>query len=882
MEVIMQTSLYKNFFENSSTGFVYFRIIENPQDQTEDLCLLDMNRSFENIIGYKKEAISGKSLIRQFPSLKEKILEITDTCKNMENEYREIKTSMALLDKHLNIQISKSANSHYCALVFDVTPDMTIERKLDESHERYRALFENAGDSITIMYQNRFIDCNSRSLELFGLKEKEELIGHTPEEFSPVLQPNGIRSGELIQSYIRKTYEGRQQRFSWQHIKKDGQPFDTDITLNRISINGKYYLQAILRDITEKLIADQEMKREKELLKAVFDNVPLGFIVLGKNGEFLNVNHEYEKISGYKAGEIKSVEQWFHTVYPDKTYRNHVLNKWGCDKEKTVASREFHITTKQGQQKEIDYRAAFLQDGRSIVTLTDITEELRHQNELKDLKNKLQLALEAGNTGVWEYDFTEEKMHWEKSMFNLYEVGPEEFSGKISFFDTIMLKDDLIKDRKEIQAAIEKKKPYSSEFRIKTPKGTLKYIKAKGKTIYDEAGNPLKIIGINYDITDIKIAELAAIAANKAKSDFLANISHEIRTPMNGVIGFSELMKDTPLNDEQSEYIKNVILSGKKMMRIINDILDFSKIEANKIELEMAKTNVYELLTNSINSIKPKAYSKNIKLELIKDDQLPEFIISDQLRLSQIINNLLSNAVKFTAKGKITLSAAIIRKVKKSIKIEFAVQDTGIGIEKEKINKIFTPFTQEDSSVTRKYGGTGLGLTISNSLAKLLGSPLKVESTKNVGSRFSFTVNAGLTIPEEKREEKSFNQPLQILLVEDDPLNAKLLRKILLKSFPDADMLSTEDGNKAYALYLDQQPDIIITDLNIKGSDGFTLAERIRNYDDEIKIIAIPGDVRKETMMKIFRAGMNDCLHKPLSAKRLIEIIEKYKKGSAL
>ncbi|HOO32918.1 MAG TPA: PAS domain S-box protein [Thermotogota bacterium] len=883
----MVKNIYEKIFESTSMGFVYFSVVKDIDGNDVDYIILDMNKSFEEIIGQKKVNVLNRHFLKVMPEFTDKILKITeDYDKRYSHSNDELIFEIYLehLEKHLKILVNNITDTTFYALFTDISRRKLVEKELKENRERYKSLYENAGDAIGIIFENKFVDCNSKAIELFGLNKKDELTGCSPDEVSPRFQPDGRKSTEKAAEYLKLAVDGIQQRFYWQHLKKDGSPFDVEITLNRISIDGKYYLQANLRDITQKIAAENTMKRERELHKAVFDKVPLGFIVLEKDGTFLDVNREYYTITGYGPEEIKTVEEWFSKVYPDKEYRKKVLNAWNADMGSTNSNREFHIITKSGQQKEIDFRAAFLKDGRSIVSMADITEKRKEQTVIRDLKDKLQLALEIGDTGVWELDYINQKIYWDSSMFKLYEVDPEEFTGRTDFLKTVLFEEDFEKDKETINEAILSKGAYGNEFRIKTPSGKIKYLKAKGKIILDKQDQIIKIIGINYDISDIKKAELAAIAANQAKSDFLANISHEIRTPMNGIIGFSELLKDTTLNEEQGEFIKNIILSGKKLMKIINDILDFSKIEANRIELEMAEIDLNELLINSINIIKPVSDAKKINLVLITDKNLPEKIITDSLRLSQIINNLLSNAIKFTEKGTISLSATVNAFTCHSVDIEFAVEDTGIGIAKEKIDQIFNAFTQADASVTRKYGGTGLGLTISNNLTKLFGGELSVQSVEEEGSKFSFVIQAKLPAASltERPERIDNRKGLKILLVEDDLLNQKLIIKIIKKAFPCFEIISTEDGNKAYDLYVYQQPDIILTDLNIKGINGFILAKKIRIFDPDTFIVAISGDTRLETGNKLRETGLNDYLQKPFSAEALIEIIEKYKREMGL
>ncbi len=231
---------------------------------------------------------------------------------------------------------------------------------------------------------------------------------------------------------------------------------------------------------------------------------------------------------------------------------------------------------------------------------------------------------------------------------------------------------------------------------------------------------------------------MLADAANKAKSEFLANMSHELRTPLNGILGFSNLLKDTDLSKEQREFVDDVLFSTDNLLNLIEDILDFSKIEANALELECVETNIKTLVENAYRMIKLKAFKKGLDISIEIDQTLPVCVKTDPYHLSQVLVNLLTNAVKFTESGGILIKCQKVHSDSKTTTIKFIVRDSGVGIPKELQSKIFEYFTQADSSITRKYGGTGLGLTIVEKILKKMGSQIQLESIINKGSTFSF------------------------------------------------------------------------------------------------------------------------------------------------
>jgi len=303
---------------------------------------------------------------------------------------------------------------------------------------------------------------------------------------------------------------------------------------------------------------------------------------------------------------------------------------------------------------------------------------------------------------------------------------------------------------REINAAIQSNDPELSnriEHRVIFHDAHVGYINVLYFIIKDIANRTVKVYGVNQDVTERKQTEVVltqaltqAEAANKAKSEFLANISHEIRTPLNAVIGFTDLLLRTELGDSQKLYAETAHVSGKNLLGIINTILDFSKIEAGKLDLEIVETNIHELAQQTISSVKYQIESKGLQLMVNIDPDLPNTVFFDSLRLKQVLINLLANATKFTENGSITLSITKTNCNERECSIRFSVADTGIGMSKEVMEKIFKPFVQGDSSTTRKYGGTGLGLTISRMLVEKMNATLLVNSEVKSGSEFYFVL----------------------------------------------------------------------------------------------------------------------------------------------
>jgi len=375
--------------------------------------------------------------------------------------------------------------------------------------------------------------------------------------------------------------------------------------------------------------------------------------------------------------------------------------------------------------------------------------------------------------------------------------------------------------------------------------------------------------------------------ANSVKTEFMMNMSHELRTPLNGILGFSSLLKGTDLDNEQLEYISNIEVSGRRLLGIVNDILDFTKIQTYKMKITHEPVMIREMLGSLINMISRTAEDKNIETLLEFDDNIPEKVCVDKIKLSQILSNLLMNALKFTEKGKIILKAVLFTRNHSKAIIRFSVLDTGIGIDPSVKKLIFESFTQADSSLSRQYGGTGLGLSISNGILNLMDSRLNLTSESGKGSEFSFILTLEICdeknepVDSEKQQKETVNpdyKQLKILIVEDNQINLKLNETIVRRHYPYAKIFEAMNGKEAIENHMKNHADLILMDVRMPEMNGLESTRIIRKNlkDNDVIIIGLSAEAHKDKIYEGIASGMDDYITKPVIPNELIKIINKY------
>jgi PAS domain S-box-containing protein len=520
-----------------------------------------------------------------------------------------------------------------------------------------------------------------------------------------------------------------------------------------------------------------------------------------------------------------------------------------------------------------------------LVVWHDITHRKHAEELIRRNQAMLAESQQLTHSGSWEWDVITGKNYWSEETFRIFGLEPEGEGPATETFSSMIHPDDVGLYLSHIKNAISNRTPASFDLRIVLPDGNIKFIHAIGKPLVDQSGRVTKLYGAIMDVDSRKKAEQELIKAKEeaesaaiAKSQFLSTMSHEIRTPMNAVIGFTHLLLQQNPRPDQMDYLNILKFSAENLLVIINDILDFSKIEAGKIEFEEVEFNVLSLLENIRSGTLQKAEEKGVQLKLMVDPDLDMLLIGDPVRLAQILTNLISNAVKFTEEGKVTISASLQKKENEHVTIDFEIKDTGIGIPPDKIDTIFDSFTQASSDTTRKFGGSGLGLSITNGLLVLLKSNIHVQSTVGKGSVFYFSLDFRTSSNNAlaSREKNASDSPLtlkglKVLIVEDNVINVVLMKSFMKQWGVEYDI--AENGLVACEKVRKNDYDLVLMDLQMPEMDGYQATTEIRKLPGkkyaELPIVALTASAMLDIKDIAYQVGMNDYISKPFSPTEL-------------
>lgn len=873
---------FRSFFENSQ-GLMCTHDLKGN--------FLSVNNSGAQLLGYSTKELSSMSLwdivpVKHHPSLKKYLFDIDakGVCKGMLSTVHKDGSARVWYYNNI-IEKNREGARYVIGNSIDITDQMRLEsdlKHMKETLEETNKLAKVGAWEVNLVKQKLFWSDITRE------------IHEVPEDYQPDLDKaiEFYKDGEC-RGMIRKALKEAMEK---------GTGWDLELQIITAKGNEKWVralgkaiiedgickrLYGAFHDIDEKKLIKLALEESEIKYRTFFDNSPVGIAInRHRDGMFIEGNQALFKMIGYTEAEYRKLSHW--DVTPAS-----------FDEQELVHRESLSVNGKYGPYEKIylhkdGHEVPVLLNGIKFMgangeeqvysVIQDISERKKAEKELMLQKAKLAAFVEYAPAAVAMLDREFRYVAVSSRWLEEYKMKDRDIIG-LSHFEVFPEISDEWKNiyKRSMNGSVEIK-----EEDIWRPAGWNydQYLRWETRPWFLYEGTIGGIMIMNQDITEIslqreelKSAKIQAEQANIAKSEFLASMSHEIRTPLNGVIGFTDLILKTKLNETQEQYLNIVNQSGNALLSIINDILDFSKIEAGRLELEIEKCDLYEMASQSADMISYQIKNKDLEMLLNISTELPRFIYTDSVRLKQVLINLLSNASKFTEKGEIELKIEpLTDPTLKIITIRFEVRDTGMGIRKDKQKQIFQAFTQEDGSVTRKFGGTGLGLTISNKLLALMGSRLQLVSSPGKGSRFFFDVSLTCEVGEQ-HIWRNHSRIKNALVVDDNENNRIIITQMLLLE----NIHTTQARNGMEALQFLEEGgrfDVILMDYNMPVMDGIETIRKIReNYyanPDEQPIMLLSSSADQEKVTQACRElKVNNRLIKPIKMQDLYKALSK-------
>ncbi|WP_303311727.1 PAS domain S-box protein [Hymenobacter sp. BT730] len=796
--------------------------------------------------------------------------------------------------------VTDEQGSMFSGILLDVTALKQAEEAVRESEQRWQLAMERFGDGAwEFNYQTGEEYFSKAYIRMLGYSEEEfesqqqTWLNHVhPEDQALSMQASdAYLRGEVPMYSVERRLMCKSGEYKWVLTRGLVTKYDEQ--------GRPLIMTGVHTDISEIKKANLAIEATTLRLYTTISNFQEGILLEDENNRVVLANEAICRMFDVHATPEGLIG--LDTSLFGQQAKNRFKDEEGFVQRHEELIRNRHLVTgdifklKDGRTLQSDFVPIQVNEKYigNLWKFEDITERKNNEDALKRREEKYRGIIESMNLGLVEIDLNNQVTYVNQAFCDITGFRREEFLHQEAI-NQILHPNDVpllaAKNSSRMQGASD-----TYELAIISKNGEQKWLLISGAPIYNDQKQIYGIISITLDIThqkqlehNLRAAKEFAEESTRSKELFLANMSHEIRTPLNAILGMGQLLAKTPLNEEQQNYLRAIASSGENLLVIINDILDLSKIGASQLSIENIGFTMDHLLRQIQKSLHFKAEEKGLLFLTSVDARIPEVLLGDPYRLTQVLLNLAGNAIKFTEKGQVTITCELVAQQAGQVEIQFTVSDTGIGIDPEYLADIFKEFSQEDSSVTRKFGGTGLGLSISRGLVNLMGGELAIESQKYHGTRsyFSLVLPVGTEkdMPEKVEatpESREILRGKHILLVEDNVFNRQIAKGFL----SNADMQITEAENGAIAVELARQQafDVILMDVQMPVMNGLEATAFLREQLGlTTPVIALTANAIKGEREKCLQAGMNDYLSKPFQEEELLKIIGAWLTGAEL
>ncbi len=777
--------------------------------------------------------------------------------------------------------------THFHGYILDISERKQTLERLAKNELKYRSVVDNAHEGFWLIDRDlTTLEVNDSLCTLLGYP-REEMLGKTPMDF--VDQENR----KIFQDQTRKIPYTEHRIYDIALRHKCGSKVYTHFTTTTLRDNQNEVVGAFafVSDQTPQKEVEDTLRKTKDRLAFALDGAQEGFWDWQVQTGEVYFSPRMEILLGHQAGDWRPhMDAWKELVHPDDIQRVMALMNDHLVGNREHFRAEYRMRHKDGHYVWIMNSGRVVErdsEGnpiRAVGTHVDISERKAMEHALAASQASLAEAQRIAKTGNWELDLIKNDLIWSDQIYRIFEVDRKTFNASYEGFLEVIHPDDREVVNRAYTESLVSGKPYEITHRLLMKDGRIKYVHEICETHFDESGKPIASHGTVQDVTEYHQAKLDLIAAKERaeaatrdKSDFLATMSHEIRTPMNGLIGMAELLSDSKLDGTQRDSVEVIRKSGQMLLDIINDILDFSKLDARQVELESIPFNLEIVCHNVMELIAPQANDKGLELVLDFQPDCPRMMHGDPGRLRQVLLNLVGNALKFTEEGFVRLKVRSEDSKSGKLKLCLSVEDTGIGIDPAKQDKLFEAFIQADQATTRKYGGTGLGLSISRKLIHLMDGEISVESTPDKGSIFKVEMQLSAVSMDPFFPAMEM-EGVRLLFLDQSKQTAKALLPLFeylgiqaLVLHDKVDVIphlhnAVKEGAPFHMAFLDQPK---------YASDGVVLGQAIRSLPEltGLRLVALTNLGHRGDAAYFSKAGFDAYLNKPLNSTTIVKVI---------
>jgi two-component system, sensor histidine kinase and response regulator len=829
----------------------------------------------------------------------------TDRC-SYRYRVRTLSGALVHTQNHARVLLDQSGRpARALGVTWDVTGEAEAAAKLELHAQRQRELAhrltlstEAAGISCweVDLDARRFTFVDESIKQLHGVAE---FGGTTEEFFSAINAEDAARFLELVREAVANGRDRFSHRYRMHTAGGRAIHIQTHVHVIIDAGGRARRLLGVSWDITKEIEAAQQLHMQAQQLRDAERRLERASrssseghwesdLLTGR----LWCSSSYQELLGYAPQDMpQTVEQIRRLVHPedvvqiDATIRSHIESgaAFNCDARLRVQGGQYRWFRHRGMvERSADGTAASLSG-----SVHDIHDQKLAEDALRLAQQRFERAINGTQDGLWELEH--DGAAWiSPRVAELLAYAPEELPADTNVLGVLLHPEDASAVAIAAQAHFQQGAPYDVEIRLRTRTGDYRWFRARATAARDEMGRPMRLSGSLQDVTDARAAREALLrateaaeAANRAKSDFLANVSHEIRTPLNGVVGMTGLLLDTTLDRTQRDYAETIRTSADSLLIVINDILDFSKIEAGRLDIESLEFDLHGVVEDVGSMMAFQAAAKNLELVVHVHPDAPARVTGDPQRVRQCLLNLLGNAIKFTTRGEIVIEVRTAGVRDGRVLTQFEVRDTGIGVAAHTLKTLFEPFVQADSSTTRHFGGTGLGLSIVRRLAEMMGGEVGASSEVGKGSSFWFT------LPLAPAVQSAVDAPLdlrrvgrRVLVVDDNETNRRVLAGQLMRAGYEVSLAGS--GVEALSMMrqasLDRRPfEVVLADHHMRDMDGAVLGERI-NADPELsssRMVMLTSMDRHGDLQRFASLGFAAYLTKPVRTRELLDCLDR-------